>query len=128
MENKCKKEENRAKDMCKEECKTYKSWVDGINKSLSHFAVKYFMSDCIGDKTRSGCPFETKEKKVTEMTDEQIQVLKEMYQYYKITPPYVWSEQPFEKKKARLMSEFTDIYRLHFAREEERTVYIDELM
>ena len=125
MENKCKKEENRAENVCKEECKSYKNWVDGINKSLSHFAVKYFMSDCIGDKTKSGCPFETKGKKVTEMTKEQIKVLKEVYQYYKITPPYVWSEQPFEKKKARLMSEFTDIYRLHFAREEERIMFTE---
>lgn len=125
MENKCKKEENKAKDVCDKKCETYKSWVNGINESLSLFAVRYFMSDCIGDKTKKGCPFETKEKKVTEMSYEQIQVLKEMYQYYKITPPYVWSEQPFEKKKARLMSEFTDIYRLHFAREEERIMFTE---
>lgn len=125
MENTFKKEETKTEDMCKEECKVYKNWVDSINKSLSPFAVKYYMSDCIADKARKGCPFETKGKKVTEMSDEQIEVLKEMYQYYKITPPYVWSEQPFEKKKARLMSEFTDIYRLHFAREEERIMFTE---
>lgn len=125
MEDKKKKEEINAEDMCKKECETYKKWVEGINESLSPFAVKYFMSDCIANKKKSGCPFETKGKKVTEMSDEQIEILKEMYQYYKITPPYVWSEQPFEKKKARLMSEFTDIYRLHFAREEERIMFTE---
>ena len=125
MEDKNKKEEIKTEDMCKKECETYKKWVDGINESLSPFAVKYFMSDCIANKKKSGCPFETKGKKVTEMSNAQIEILKEMYQYYKITPPYVWSEQPFEKKKARLMSEFTDIYRLHFAREEERIMFTE---
>ena len=109
MEDMKKKEELNAEDMCKKECETYKKWVGSINESLSDFAVKYYLPDCIGDKTKRGCPFETKGKKIAEMSDEQIDTLTKMYKYYKITPPYVWSEQPFEKKKARLMSEFTDI-------------------
>ncbi len=125
MEDNNKKEEVKIEDMCKKECETYKKWVGRINESLSDFAVKYYLPDCIGDKTKRGCPFETKGKKIAEMSDEQIDTLTKMYKYYKITPPYVWSEQPFEKKKARLMSEFTDIYRLHFAREEERIIFTE---
>ena len=41
-----------------------------------------------------------------------------MYQYYRITSLYVCGKQPFEK--TRLISEFADIYRLHFARKEEK--------
>ncbi len=112
-------------NMCKKECKTYKKWIKGINTSLSPFAVRYFEFDCIYNDKKSGCIFETKGKKVMEMTEEQRETFKKMYKYYKITPPYVWSEEPFEKKKARLMSEFTDIYRLHFAREEERIMFTE---
>ncbi len=84
MENTCKKEENKKENMCKKECKTYKKWVKGINKSLSPFAVKYFEFDCIDNDEKSGCLFETKGKKVLDMTKEQRETFTKMYQYYKI--------------------------------------------